>query len=92
MYDNYTRFYKMIDRFPRVSRLWDKQKHDLRVEAFEDELCVMSSSEVFIAKFFAAVWFWSSDKYEFDIVDSWSNIDSETRQIVQDWLAAPFYP
>ena len=92
MISEYKKFYNMIDRFPRVAYLWDRKSHNLDVDAFENDLGVMSSGEVFMAKFFASVWFNRNERYGFDIIDRWWVLDQDSKQIVLDWLADPFYP
>ncbi|NIB44840.1 hypothetical protein HBA55_34990 [Pseudomaricurvus alkylphenolicus] len=90
--DNHQLFYAMINKVPRIARLWDQDTNDLKLEDFERQLGVMSSGEVQLAKFFAAVWFNDNTRYGFDVVDAVSTLNPHSRKIVIDWLIKPFYP
>ena len=86
------RFFALLERFPRIAHLWDRERRVLKVELFEQELGVMGHSEVHMAKFFASLWFHHNQRYGFDLVDAFSLLDGEERQILLDWLADPFWP
>jgi len=90
--DNTARFFLMLQKAPRIAELWSPQTAELRIERFERALNVMSSGECLLAQFFAAVWFNRADRYGFDVVDAATRLDPEHRQIIIDWLTAPFYP
>ena len=85
------KFFKMLDRVPRISNLWDK-KSGLEIERFESQLCVMSSGEVHIAKFFASIWFNNNNRYGFDLVDAVASLDIPERKIITEWMCDPFWP
>jgi len=86
------RFFEMLNQVPRIKHLWDQDTREINVEAFERELRVMSSGEIHIAKFFAAVWFNDNTRYGFDIVDAAARLDKKSLNLIRDWLADPFWP
>jgi len=86
------RFFRLLERAPRIKGLWVKEKRELLVDQFESQLCVMSSGEIQMAKFFASIWFHDNKRYGFDIVDAVASIDKEERDIIIEWLNSPFYP
>lgn len=86
------RFYKMLDQVPRICHLWDRERHELKVDLFEKELGVMSTGEVHMAKFLAALWFNNNSRYGFDLVDAVSSIDHNERRIIAEWAIDPFWP
>lgn len=89
---SHERFFDMLDRVPRIRSLWDKESGNLDVEKFENELGVMSSGEIHMAKFFASLWFHNNKRYGFDLVDAVSSLDPAEREIIIEWIADPFYP
>ncbi len=89
---SYEKFYKMLDKVPRLSLLWDRDKNKLNADLFESELAVMSSQEVAMAKFFASLWFHNNSKYGFDVADEISSLDQEFRNLIANWCAKPFWP
>ena len=86
------KFFNMLSKVPRLEHLWDKEKRSLDVPSFEAELNVLSSGEVHMAKFFAAVWFGNNTQYGFDLVDAVREIDPAKREVVMQWMSAPFWP
>ncbi len=86
------RLFLMLDRAPRIKDCWDESKRENHVELFERELGVMGSGEKYLAQFFAAVWFYSNERYGFDLVNGLLKIDASERQIILDWMAEPFWP
>jgi len=90
--NNYDVFYAMLDRYPRLAGLWNRETNELKVKLFEAEIGILSSSERAMAEFFASVWFHNSDRYGFDLTDVASRLDMEERQIIIDWLSNPTYP
>ena len=86
------RFFNMLNRVPRIKSLWDEQKKELKIEEFESQLCVMSSGEIAMAKFFASLWFHNNNKYGFDLVDAIALIDLSERKLIIDWIENPFWP
>lgn len=90
--NNHERFFKMIDQIPRIAHLWDREKREIKLDQFEYELGVMSSSEVHMAKFFAAVWFNNNNLYGFDLVSAAGDVDFAWLKIITDWTINPFYP
>lgn len=89
---SYERFFKMLEQVPRMRYLWDRQKAELLVDLFEIELGVMSSGEVHMAKFFAAIWFGDNKRYGFDLIDAVAFIDPPEKQLIINWMADPFWP
>lgn len=86
------RFFALLDRVPRLLSLWDREAKELRVDAFDNALPVLSTGEYLMAKFFAAVWFGNGGRYAFDVVEAMSHLDEKNQQIILDWVADPFYP
>lgn len=86
------RFYQMLDQVLRIDHLWDREKHELKVNLFEKELGIMSTGEVHLAKFFASLWFNNNKRYGFDLVDAVATLDSTERKLIIDWVANPFWP
>ena len=86
------RFFLMLNHVPRIAELWDIENRELKVESFEKALGVMSSGEIHIAKFFAAVWFHDNQRYGFDLIDAVSSIDSEHSKLIIEWISDPFWP
>jgi len=84
-------FFKMLDQVPRIKHLWDRDRRGLKVGLFEKELGVMSSGEVHLAKFFAAIWF-GYNRYGFDLVEAVSTLDDNERLLIVKWIANPFWP
>ncbi len=86
------KFFNMLNEMPRLGHLWDKEKEEMNVPLFEAELNVMSSGEVEIAKFFAAVWLGNNTKYGFDLVDAIGQVDPARGKIILNWVRDPFWP
>ncbi|MCU7927519.1 MAG: hypothetical protein KZQ97_13890 [Candidatus Thiodiazotropha sp. (ex Dulcina madagascariensis)] len=89
---SHQRFYAMLDRCPRISHLWDRERAEIKIDLFESELGVMSPGEVHLAKFMASVWFGDNHRYGFDLADAVACMDSRERQIILEWVADPFWP
>ena len=85
-------FFKKLEKYPRIANLWNKQSGSLEAEAFEKALTVMSSGEVQMAKFFAAIWFNDNQRYGFDLIDAVSRVDIEDRCLIISWIDRPFWP
>lgn len=86
------KFFNLLEKAPRIRNLWDKKTRSLNVNSFEEQLGVMSSGEVAVAKFFASVWFNDNKKYGFDLVDVVSRIDVPERKLIIEWMCNPFWP
>jgi hypothetical protein len=86
------RFFDLLERCPRIVHLWDKERSEMNVDLFEEELTVMSKGEVHLALFMASVWFGNANRYYFDLADAVSAMDSKERRIIIDWIADPFWP
>lgn len=86
------RFFSMLDRVPRLVSLWCREAEELRIDAFDNALPVMSTGEYLMAKFFASVWFGNGGRYAFDVVEAMSHLDEHNQKIILDWVADPFYP
>jgi hypothetical protein len=89
---SYDKFFNMLNKVPRLVDLWDKEKEEMNIPLFEKELNVMSSGEVQMAKFFAAVWLGDNTKYGFDLVDAVGRIDPRETNLIMNWMRAPFWP
>lgn len=89
---SHERFFKMLDRVPRIKHLWNKHNGKIDQKAFEAELSVMSSGEVQIAKFLASLWFHDNTRYGFDLVDAVASIDENEKKLIIDWMSNPFWP
>jgi hypothetical protein len=89
---SYDKFFNMLNKVPRLVDLWDKEKEEMNIPLFEKELNVMSSGEVQMAKFFAAVWLGDNTKYGFDLVDAVGRIDAKETNLIMNWMRAPFWP
>lgn len=86
-------FFLMLEQVPRISHLWDRKRRELNVDLFEKELAVMSSGEVYMAKFFASLWFNDNKRYGFDLVDpAVSSLTPDERLLIVNWVANPFWP
>ena len=86
------RFFEMLKQVPRIKHLWSEEKKEIILDVFEKELSVMSPGEVYMAKFFASVWFGDNRRYGFDLVDAVASIDMPERKLIIDWIANPFWP
>ena len=84
------KFYLVINRFDFLGPLWDQEKHQLKKTEFEDRLGTMSSGEVHLAKFMAAVWF-HRDHYGFDLFSS-MNLSPNFKTVITDWVLDPYWP
>jgi hypothetical protein len=82
----------MLDRAPKIRALWDKGNGCLLEDGFANALGVMSSGEVSLARFFAAVWLGDNRRYGFDFVSAAGIFDRASRALVADWLDGPFWP
>lgn len=89
---SYQKFFEMLERVPKLEHLWDKDNNVLLDDDFVASLGVMSSGEVFLAQFFASVWFGNNQRYGFDFVHAVGVLDESKRVIIQEWLANPFWP
>lgn len=89
---SHERFFKMLDRVPRIKHLWNKNRGEIDIKKFEAELGVMSHGEVHMAKFFAALWFHDNQRYGFDLIDAVARIDTPERALIVEWIANPFWP
>lgn len=86
------RFYLMVGQVSRFDGFWNESLGELNIELFENELNVMSSGEVYLAQFFASVWFGNNTLYGFDFADSVATLDAGGRAIIAEWLVDPFWP
>lgn len=93
---SHERFFKMLDRVPRIRHLWLREPGEIDCEAFEAELGVMSSGEAHMARFFASVWFnqnsFTPPGLEFDLVDALASIDKAHADLIIEWINDPFWP
>lgn len=85
-------FFTLLHKVPRIAHLWDQKTGSMNVEAFEAELGVMSSGEVQIAKFFAALWFNNNKRYGFDLIEAIARFDTPEIKIIIEWISDPFWP
>lgn len=69
---------------------WDLENRSLNIEALESDMS-MSSGENALARFFAAIWL-GENKFNFDIANDISSMDQKGRDIVAEWVKAPFFP
>lgn len=83
-------FYLMLKKAPHLAPLFKDDLLD--VDLLEAKMGVWSTGEALIAQFFVAVWFNNNSRYGFDIVDAINRLDDTHRQIIVDWVSAPFYP
>lgn len=91
MSSEYDRFSALISKFPTIAQYWDLDKKELNIAALEANLGTMSSGEVSLARWFAAVWL-HENKYHFDIVNDMENFDEKAMDTFQKWVADPFFP
>lgn len=84
------KFYSVINKFQFLKPLWDQNNHEIRIKAFEERIGTMSSGEVHLAKFMAAVWF-HDNKYSFDLLSA-MNLSGHFRKVIQDWVKEPYWP
>ncbi|MEQ1545986.1 MAG: hypothetical protein HOO93_05510 [Methyloglobulus sp.] len=89
---SYANFFEMLEREPKLKHLWDKENKTLLENDFAAALGVMSSGEVYLAQFFASVWFGNNQRYGFDFVSAIGKLDSDKRLIIAEWLKNPFWP
>lgn len=89
--DVYQKFWDMLDQCPRLSGLWDRERQDLDIERLDQEIRLMSSGEVHLAKFLAGVWL-GQNQYGFDAIEAMHTLSPDTRKVVADWMADPFFP
>jgi hypothetical protein len=85
----YDRFFKMLDTYPRIAGLWDRENRSLDIEHFEKELKLMSSGERHLAKFFAGIWF-GDNRYGFDPIEAVHALSD--RGVISNWIENPFFP
>lgn len=76
---------------PRAAEIWDFERGEMRLEAFEKYLDVASHGEVVFAKFLALVWF-GRDRYGLDVADIATILDADARALVAQWILAPIRP
>jgi len=86
------KFFNMLNKMPRLVGLWDKEKEEMNVSVFEAELNVLSSGEVQMALFFAAVWSGNNTKYGFDVVYALKQVGTRETNLILEWMCAPFWP
>ncbi len=87
------KFIVMVSQFPEIAIFWEsKDWKELDVVAFENAMGYMSSGEVFMAQFFASVWFHKNNKYGFDLVDAVVTLDIKGRDTIVRWIIDPFWP
>lgn len=87
--NEYERFFKMLDKTPRIAGLWDRENRSLDVERFEKELRLMSSGESHLARFFAGIWL-GENRYDFDLIEAVHVLSD--RKIISDWIENPVFP
>jgi len=89
---SHDKFFNMLNKVPRLVDLWDKEKEEMHETLFDAELNTLSSGEVQMAKFFAAVWLGNNTKYGFDLVDAVKQVDAAEKDLIMEWVRAPFWP
>lgn len=90
MSESQRRFFELINKYPRISYLWDMEKNEVNVEAYKKNIAVMSSGEKALATFFMSVW--TGNNKQFDITDAAANLDLTERTLIAEWLINPFWP
>jgi len=83
------RFFKMLDKCPRIAGLWDRDRRELDIERFEKEIRLMSSGEAHLARFFAGIWL-NENRYDFDLIEAVHVLSD--RGLISDWIENPFFP
>ena len=86
------KFFELLAHVPSVEKFWDKGKSELDVDLFESSFSVISSGELQMAKFFAAILFNDNERYGFDLIDAVSKVDTSHRKLIMEWIARPFWP
>ncbi len=85
------KFYSVINQFDFLKPLWDQVNHEIRIDAFEKRLGLMSSGERHLARFMAAVWF-HDNRYEFDLIAALNSLSGKYEQVILDWANMPYWP
>jgi len=86
------RFFEMVSNYPRIAKLWNKEREELLIENLESALGVMSSGESDMTRFFVSIWFWNNKRYGFDLIDAVSRVDIQDRTVILTWVGNPFWP
>ena len=86
-----TRFFELLEQFPRIRNHWGKEKAELDLDLFEKDLSVMSSSERVIACWLAGLWL-GENKYGFDVIGHLNSMGQEGSIAFRVWVNDPFFP
>ncbi|GHE04189.1 hypothetical protein GCM10008024_30420 [Allgaiera indica] len=87
-------FWHMLDQtLPSVQSCWDRKVEGIRPDRVEHVLEMGSSGERHMLFFFRDVWFGGGKRDQpFDVIEAIRVVDASQAHIIQEWLAAPFWP
>jgi len=90
------RFKAMLSAYPRFHPYWDFSARECRIEALIEDMGKFSEGEKQLACFFAVLWLGKSTsaayEIEFDMFNAAYVLGDDERQLIIDWLKAPWYP
>lgn len=85
------RFFSALTNYPSMKQLWDLEKMELDTEAAQMYLQGCSEGEALLAKFFFMVWL-GEDRYSFNLLEAVRKLDSESLEMISNWMINPFWP
>lgn len=70
---------------------WNFDSRDCDLDGLRDALNGMSHGEAINARFYAGIWC-GENVLSFDLIDATKTLDTESLQVISDWLADPWWP
>lgn len=81
----------MLRPYPAISKYWDSNTLTMKDDLFAQEYADFSGQHKVMAEFFVTVWN-GNDAMQFGIIEAVRILPESDRQLIADWLAAPFFP
>jgi len=85
------KFERLLSGYPQIYVFWDFNARACDTDRLNDSMGVLSSGEQILAGFFLSIWTGDDHPY-FSILAAARTLDPEHRQVITDWLAAPYFP
>lgn len=85
------RFFAMLEKFPRISGYWDREKAELDIDRLKSAIASMSAGEQAVARFLAGVWL-NDNIFGFDVIEHSKDFGIVGWAIFKEWVDDPFYP